>query len=113
IGFPVFTPRSREAIGCEEVQHNVVIVARVERDVAPARLSHSPYHVDGLVTIERGYFNRDHIFNLCKTAPERKRQWPASDRRLKIKADERNDLSHSAAMGQQLIFVCRFQPAET
>ena len=90
--------RDFKAIGREQIQNDMVVVAGIESNVAPASLGHCAHHVDGVVTVERRDFDRDNIFQFNEAPPKGEREHPATDRGLEIKADQRNDFSDGSAM---------------
>jgi len=65
-----YPPPCDEPPGSQEVQHDVVVVSRIKRNILPPGLGHGPDHVEGLITVERGDFDGHHIFQLGKPAPK-------------------------------------------
>src|SRR5262245_59026308 len=90
--------RRLEAIRCEQVQHDVVIVASVKRDVFTAGLDHGSDYFDGLVTIERSDLDGHHVFDLDKTIPEGQGKDTTTGGRLKVESHQRDDLGYGCAM---------------
>src|ERR1700728_1573239 len=81
----------------EQVQDNVVVVARVESNLAcAAGCSYPTQNILGCIAIEGSNLDPDHAFDLCERPPKLKRKRPAADSRLKVKANDGNDLSNRA-----------------
>ncbi len=76
--------------GVTEIQHDVVVVAGVERNPA-ARVSDRADHVERLVPVERRDLDRDDILQLGKPPPECVREDPAAHGRLEIETHDRHD----------------------
>jgi len=55
---------------CEQVRDDVVIVARVERDVVTPRLDDRPDDINCLIPIERRDLYRPHARDLGEFAPK-------------------------------------------
>src|SRR3954453_17535241 len=98
---PVFVG---EAVRREQVEHDVVVITGVERDVVAARVGDGADNVDGLVPVERRDLYGDDVLDLGEPSPERIRQDPAADGGLKVKADDRDDVGDGAGVGGQLVF---------
>src|SRR5215469_1020913 len=97
-----------------EVEQNVVVIARVERDpIERASCMDAPQYVQRAVTIERCDFDCDHIVNLCKAPPEIRCQDHAADRGLQVKADERDFACDRLAMHNDLVLRSRLHGGET
>ena len=59
----------------EQVEHDMVVVAGVERDpVGGAGLRHAAHHVERPITVEGRNLDRDHVLDRGETTPERYRQ---------------------------------------
>ena len=101
-----------EAEGGQQVHHDIVVVAGVKRDVVTTGLGDGTDHVAGLVAVEGSDFDGDNILNLRKPAPERVRQHSPAGGGLKVKPNQRNDLSHGAAVSDQVVFVGRPERGE-
>ena len=99
--------RPREAVRRQQVQHDVVVVAGVERDVVAARLGHGADDVERLVAVERRDLDGDDVLDLGEPPPERERQHAAAHRRLQVEAHDRQDLGDGAAVGDQLVVARR------
>ena len=97
----------------QQIHHDVVVVAGVEREVVAACLSHGANDVESLVTVERGDFDGNRIVNLREASPERTGQQPAAGGGLKVETDQRDGLRDRAAVAQQLIFARVLQRAQT
>ena len=80
---------------------DVVVVPGIENDVVPSAFGDCTHHVDGGIAVKGGDLDGDHIFDLHELFPEIERVFPAADGRLQVKADQRNDLRHFVAMGEQ------------
>ena len=96
-------PRDPEAVGCDEVHHDIVIVSGIEGDVLPSRLGHRAQHIQGVVAVEGRELDGDHLGKLHEAAPEPIGQLPAADGRLQVEAEHRGDPGHLAAVVQQLL----------
>src|SRR5260221_6243569 len=82
-----------KAIRCEQVTHDVVVIAGVQRNLLhPIGLAYGPHHVECLVPVESGNLDGSNILVLRKPAPEIKTQNSPTNGRLQIKAKYRNDL---------------------
>ena len=96
-----------KAMWREQIEHDVVIVARVERDVMdPPRFGHRSHNLQRLIAIERRYFDRDNVRNFNETPPEFQRQQPPARRRLQIKPKQREFPGNFLAMRDKLLFLC-------
>jgi len=84
----------------EEVHHDVVVIAGVERNVA-AGFGDGADDIQSLVAIERSDFDGGDIFDFGEFAPEIVREDAATDGWLKIKADDGKNLCDGAAMGEE------------
>ena len=74
----------------EQVRHDVVVVAGVERDaVLGACLDHAAQHVERAVAVERRDLDRHHVVDLRETPPEARRQMQSADRGLQVEAKQR------------------------
>ena len=92
-----------EAIRREQVEHDVVVVAGVERDVVAAGLGDGADDVERLVAVEGGDLDGDDVLDLHEPPPERERQHAAAHRGLQVEAHQRQNLRHGAAVGDQLV----------
>src|ERR1700704_2508476 len=96
-----------------EVEQDMVVIAGIERDaIERARGGYTAQDVERAVTIERRDLDGDDIVDSCKTPPEIRAENDAADRRLQIKADQRNFARHRLAMGDDLVFGCGFHRGE-
>ena len=84
----------------EQVHYDVVVVAGVERNVA-AGFGDGAHDVKSLVTIEGSDFDGGDIFDFGECAPELVRENATADGRLKIEADDGNNLCDGAAMREE------------
>src|SRR5690348_11418030 len=84
--------------GCQEVHHDAVVVPGVEGDVVAASLRDRAHDVERLIPTERSDLDRPDVGNLRELAPEGKAQNSSADRRLQVKAEERDHLGHLAAV---------------
>src|SRR5438093_13311401 len=99
-----FSAGARKCIFGEEIDHNIVVVARIERYFAcSARFGYGSEHIQGLVAIERSDFDRDDIWNLDEAPPELIRKQPATGRRLQIKTEDWNLAPDCAAVLEQFL----------
>ena len=76
--------------GRDEIQHDVVVVAGVERHLT-ARVRDRADHVERLVPVERRDLDRDDMLELRKPPPECVREHPAAHGRLEIETHDRHD----------------------
>lgn len=97
----------------EEVDDDVVVVSRVERDIVPAGLDDRTNDVQRLVAIKRSDFDRNNVFNFHKASPEIIRKKPAAREWLQIESNHRNEGCESARVVNELIFGCLAQRTET
>ena len=84
----------------EQVHHDVVVVAGVERNVA-AGFGDGADDVKSLVAIEGSDFDGGDIFDFGKLAPEIEREDAAADGGLEIEADDGENLCDGAAMRKE------------
>ncbi len=90
----------------EQVEHDVVVVAGVERDaVGGAGLDHAAHHVERAVAVERRDLDGDDVLDRREAAPERHRQHEAADRRLQIEADQRDFARDRLRVRDQLVLA--------
>ena len=82
--------------------------------MASTRIRQRTDNVDRLIAIEGCDLDRNHVFNFEETAPEFVRQNPASNRRLQVKADNRNRRCNRASMRNQFsnAFVLEISKAQ-
>lgn len=92
-----------KSIRREEIGHDVVVVAGVERDIITSGLDHGANDVDGLVAVERRDLDGDDVFDLREATPERVAQHASADAGLKIKAHDRQHLGHGAAVRDHVV----------
>ncbi len=77
--------------GHQQVEHDVVVVAGVQRDaVLGARRDHAAHDVERAVAVEGRDLDRDHVVDGGEAAPEFHRQRDAADRGLQVEAHQRN-----------------------
>jgi len=104
-------PLHREAVGREEIHHDVVVVSGVERDIAAAGFRHGPHHLQSLIAIEGCDLDRDDVLDLCELPPEAVGKRASSYGGLQVESDDRHDLRHGPAVFQQArvigVFHCR------
>ena len=98
--------------GREQVEHDLVVVAGVERDVRAARIRDGAQHVERLIAIERRDLDRDHLRNLGEAAPELVAEHAPADRRLQVESEQRKHLADGAAVLEQLPLRCVVERAE-
>ena len=102
----VTAPLCGDGEGRHQVEHDVVVVAGIERDaVGGAGLDHAAHHVERAVAIERRDLDRDDILDRGKAPPERRRQHDAADGGLQIEADQRNFARDGLRVRDQLVFA--------
>src|SRR4030095_10941377 len=70
------------------------------------------HHVESLVAVKARNLDGHDVFDLREPPPERIRQHLATDGRLKIEADERNDVRDGTAVCDQFVFGSAFHSAE-
>ena len=88
----------------EQIEHDVVVVARVERDVARATgLGDRAHHVEGLIAVERGDLDAGNIRHLGKPSPEVGRKQAPARRRLEIESEHGDLGRHLSRMFNQLL----------
>src|SRR5580692_7841901 len=81
----------------EQVQDNVVVIARVESNLTcAAGCGYTPQNILGRIAIEGSNLNADHALDLGERAPKLKRKRLAANSRLKVKANDRNGFAHRA-----------------
>src|SRR5690348_5313645 len=95
----------RDGERCQQIDDDVVVVARVERDVVTARIGDGTDHVDRLIPVEGRDLDRPDVRQLGELAPKGVAENATADRGLEVEAEERHHLTHLAAMQQQLAFV--------
>src|SRR5260221_1692269 len=84
-----------KTIRCQQVTHNVVVIAGVQRNLLhPIGLAYGPHHVECLVPVESGNLDGSNILVLRKFAPEIKTQNSSTYGRLQIKTKNRNDFGY-------------------
>src|SRR5437016_3372926 len=77
-----------ETEGSQQIHQDVVVIARVERDLAcAAGFRYRSYYVQRLIAIERGHLDRDYVFDFGEGAPEFVGKYAAAYRRLQIEAE--------------------------
>ena len=90
--------------GRQQVQHDVVVVAGVQRDTLfGTGHGHAADHVERAVAVEGRHLDGDDVVDGREALPELRRQHDAADRRLQVEADQRDALGHGRAMRHQLI----------
>src|SRR5262245_12282035 len=89
----------------EEIKEDVVVVARVERDVIAADFRDSADHIERLVAIERRDLDGDDVLDPGKAPPERVRQHASAHRRLKVEAEQREDFGNAATVVKQFVLA--------
>src|SRR4051812_48095756 len=87
-----------------QIDNNVVVVPGIKSDILATALRDRANHIDRLVAIERSNFNGDDIFSFSEAPPEREAQQSATRCGLKIKSDQWNDFSDTAAMSDHFVF---------
>ncbi len=88
----------------EQIEHDVIVVAGVQRDALFGAGGHdAAHHIERAVAVEGCHLDRDDVVDQREAAPELHRQRNAADRRLQVKADQRNLLGDGGAMHDQLV----------
>src|SRR5688572_26409538 len=103
---------SADAKLSEQICHDAVVVARVERDfVFSTAFGERTHHVEGLVSVEGGNFHRHHSRNLEERAPELVLEANSPDSWLQVEAENWNDAGDGATVRDELahrrILECR------
>ena len=97
----------------EEVKNDVVVIARVKCNLAcTAGCRYTAQNILGCVAVERRDLDPDHALDLGKRSPKLKRKRLATNGGLKIKANDRNDLSNRANMSDKLFDRCFSQSSQ-
>ena len=82
-----------------EVEHDVVVVAGVERDpVLRARGRDAVHDVERAVAVERRDLDPDDVLDRGEALPEVAREQHAADRGLQVEADDRQLVGERAAV---------------
>ena len=92
-----------EAERRHQVGDDVVVVARVERDVVAAGVDDRADDVERLVAVEGRDLDRDHALDLGEAPPEGVRERPAADGRLQVEADDRQALGDPRAVREEVV----------
>ena len=88
-----------------QVEQDMIVIAGIERDaIERAGGGDAAQHVERAVAVERRDLDGDDVVDHRKAAPEIRAEDDAADRRLQIKADQRNFARHRLAMGDDLVF---------
>src|SRR5687768_12890084 len=103
---------SADAELTEQICHDVVVVARVQRYfVFSTAFGECTHDVEGLVPVEGGDFYRHHARNLEERAPELVLEANSPDSRLQVEAENWNDAGDGATVRHELahrrILECR------
>src|SRR5262249_29544734 len=89
---------------CQEIEHDMVVVAGVERDTFLSfRGDDTANDIEGGVAVERRDLDRDHIVDRRETSPEPAAECDAAHGRLQVETDQRHFASNSDAMLDQLV----------
>ena len=101
------SPRPPDCDRHREVEHDVVVVAGIDRDpVLRFRLHDAAHHVEGAIPVKRRRLDGDGVVDFGEAAPERSGKGTAADRRLEIEADQRNLIGDPSAMrGQRVLGI--------
>src|SRR5580704_4947167 len=95
-----------------QIHHNVVVVPRIQRDIA-TRFGDRSNDVQSLVAVERRDLYRDDVFNFRESAPERVREKPPAYRRLQVETDNRKNLRYLFAVDQKPVIAPRGNRTKT
>ena len=98
---------------CDQIGHDVVVIARVERDVIAARFDHRAHDIQRLVAVEWRDLDGHDVLDFRKATPESKWQHTSADARLQIEADHRNGLRNRPAVRDEFILRSLPHCAET
>src|SRR5579872_5478566 len=82
----------------QEVHHDVVVVASIERNVIAARFNDRANDVDCLIAVERSNFDGYNRVNFGKTAPEVVRKNATTGSGLEVEPEQRDRLGDGLAM---------------
>jgi hypothetical protein len=85
----------------EQVGHDAVVVAGVERDIVPPAGGQRSRHLERPVAVEGCDLDGDDRGNLQELAPERMIKDAPAHRRLEVEAEERDRVRHLAAVLEQ------------
>src|SRR5260221_2295112 len=92
-----------EPEGSQQVYQEVVVIARVERDLpGAAGFRYGAYDVQRLIAIERGHLDRHYVFDFGEGAPEFVREYATTYRRLQVEAEQRDDCGYRAGVIEEL-----------
>ena len=90
--------------GQQQIEHDVVVVAGVQRDALfGAGSDHAAHHVERAVAVEGCHLDGDDVVDLGKAPPEVHRQCDAAHRGLQVEPDQRDPRGHRPAMCDQFI----------
>src|SRR5450432_1318857 len=98
--------------GGEQIEHDLIIVSGVERDVGAPGVRHRSHDLERLVAIERRDLDRDHLRNLREVAPEFVAKHAAADGGLQIETKQWKQLADGATVLEQLSLWRVVQRAE-
>ena len=102
-----------EAKWREQIHHDVIIIACIQRDILAARLSNGANHIQRLIAVERRDFDGDDILNFGKPAPEGVRENAPADCRLQVKSNQRNNFRNALAMRDEFRVRCFLECGQT
>jgi hypothetical protein len=95
---------ARHHEGLQQVEHDVVVVAGVERDaLLGAGGDDTTHHVERAVAVEGRHLHRHHVVDGREALPEGHRQRDAAHRRLQVEADQRHHCGHRRAVRHQFV----------
>ena len=86
-----------ELEGREEIEHNVVVVPRVQCDLfSSAAIGHGSDYLERSIAIERRDLDRHEPIQLGDASPEAIREIAPANCRLQVEPHDRNDLRHGS-----------------
>ena len=84
----------------------MVVIPGIESDLlAPVGLHHRAHNVKRPVAVERSDLDRRGVLDRSELAPELIGQYPPPDRRLQVKAHQRNHLGNGSRMSRQRLRI--------
>src|SRR6267142_677904 len=96
-----------------QVEHDVIIIARIERDAFLCPCCDDALdHVERRVAVERSDLDRHHVLDRGEAPPELHRERNAADRGLQIEADQRDFRRNGATVLDQLVDGSAFHRRE-
>ena len=106
------TAHDANRIRRNEIDHDVVIIARVERDVSPAAVFDRVDDIECLVAVERRDLDGDDVVNFGEFLPKRAWEHFSAHGGLEVKSDDGDDLRDFAAVSDHFGLGGRFEGGE-